>query len=49
VVDKFLRPVSIVIAVLVVVAAGWWLYRRWKEQRRSVPTELDEDRAPADR
>ena len=34
VVDRFLRPISIVIAVLVTVAAGWWLYRRWKEQRR---------------
>jgi membrane protein DedA with SNARE-associated domain len=34
VVDRYLRPISIVIAVLVVVAAGWWLYRRWKEQRR---------------
>jgi membrane protein DedA with SNARE-associated domain len=34
VVDRYLRPISIVIAVLVAAAAGWWLYRRWKEQRR---------------
>jgi membrane protein DedA with SNARE-associated domain len=34
VVDRYLRPISIAIAVLVVAAAGWWLYRRWKEQRR---------------
>ena len=32
-----------------IAAAGWWLYRRWREQRRSLPTEPDEDRAPADR
>jgi membrane protein DedA with SNARE-associated domain len=48
-VEHLLRPISILIAVLVVGAAGWWLYRRWKEQRRSLPTEPDEDRAPADR
>jgi hypothetical protein len=36
------------IAVLVVAAVGWWLYRRWKEQR-GLPTEPDEDRASADR
>ena len=34
VVDRYLRPISIAIAVLVVAAAGWWLYRRWREQRR---------------
>jgi membrane protein DedA with SNARE-associated domain len=48
-VEHLLRPISILIAVLVVAAAGWWLYRRWREQRRSLPTEPDEDRAPADR
>jgi membrane protein DedA with SNARE-associated domain len=49
VVERFLRPISVAIAVAVVVAAAWWLYRRWKEQRRPLPTEPDEDRAPADR
>ena len=49
VVERFLRPVSILIALLVVAAAAWWLYRRWKEQRRPVPTGPDSDRAPADR
>src|SRR5919199_1084298 len=48
-VEDFLRPVSIVIAVLVVAAAAWWLYRRWREQRRPLPTEPDSDRAPVDR
>jgi membrane protein DedA with SNARE-associated domain len=48
-VERFLRPISILIALLVVAAAAWWLYRRWREQRGSVPTEPDEDRAPADR
>jgi len=48
-VEHLLRPISILIAVLVVGAAGWWLYRRWREQRRPLPTEPDEDRAPADR
>jgi membrane protein DedA with SNARE-associated domain len=33
-VEDYLRPVSIAVAVLVVAAAGWWLYRRWREQRR---------------
>ena len=47
VVERFLRPISFAIALVVVVAAAWWLYRRWKEQR--LPTEPDEDRAPADR
>ncbi|HEY6746065.1 MAG TPA: DedA family protein, partial [Mycobacteriales bacterium] len=47
VVERFLRPISVAIAVAVVVAAAWWLYRRWREQR--LPTEPDEDRAPADR
>jgi hypothetical protein len=32
-----------------VAAAAWWLYRRWREQRREIPTEPDSDRAPADR
>jgi membrane protein DedA with SNARE-associated domain len=48
-VERFLRPISIAIALLVLVAAAWWLYRRWQDQRRSAPTEPDEDRAPADR
>jgi hypothetical protein len=49
VVEDFLRPISIAIGVAVLAAAAWWLYRRWKEQRRSVPTEPGEDRARADR
>jgi len=49
VVERFLRPISIAIALLVVAAAAWWLYRRWREQRRAAPTEPEEDRAPADR
>jgi len=49
VVEDFLRPISIAIGVAVLAAAAWWLYRRWKEQRRPVPTEPDEDRARADR
>lgn len=52
VVDQFLRPVSIVIAVLVVAVAGWWLYRRWKEQRRLGnldAAEEPEEEAAADR
>jgi membrane protein DedA with SNARE-associated domain len=49
VVERFLRPISVLIALLVVGAAAWWLYRRWKEQRRPLPTEPDSDRAPADR
>jgi membrane protein DedA with SNARE-associated domain len=49
VVDRFLRPVSIVIAVLVAVAAGWWLYRRWREQQRLVAAEAPEEEATADR
>jgi membrane protein DedA with SNARE-associated domain len=48
-VERFLRPISIAIALLVLVAAAWWLYRRWQGQRRAAPTEPDEDRAPADR
>ena len=48
-VEDFLRPVSILIAVLVVAAAAWWLYRRWKEQQRPLPSPPDEDRTPADR
>ena len=49
VVERFLRPISIAIALVVLAAAAWWLYRRWQEQRRPAPTEPDEDRAPADR
>ena len=49
VVERFLRPISIAIALLVVAAAAWWLYRRWKEQRRPTPTGADPDRARADR
>jgi membrane protein DedA with SNARE-associated domain len=49
VVEDFLRPISIAIGVAVLAAAAWWLYRRWKEQRRPVPTEPGEDRARADR
>jgi membrane protein DedA with SNARE-associated domain len=49
VVDSFLRPVSIVIAVLVAVAAGWWLYRRWKEQQRLDTAEEPEEAPAADR
>jgi len=52
VVDRFLRPVSIVIAVLVAAAAGWWLYRRWQEQRRHErldAAEEPEEEAAADR
>jgi membrane protein DedA with SNARE-associated domain len=48
-VEQFLRPISIAIALLVLVAAAWWLYRRWQDQRRPTSTEPDEDRAPADR
>ena len=48
-VERFLRPLSIAIALLVVAAAAWWLYRRWQDQRRPTPTRPDEDRAPADR
>jgi membrane protein DedA with SNARE-associated domain len=48
-VERFLRPISIVIALLVLAAAAWWLYRRWQDQRRPAPTQPDEDRAPADR
>jgi membrane protein DedA with SNARE-associated domain len=48
-VERFLRPISYAIAVLVVVAAGWWLYRRWSEQRRSGAPETPEDRASVDR
>ena len=46
-VERFLRPISIAIALLVLVAAAWWLYRRWKEQR-PLPTP-PEDHPPADR
>jgi len=52
VVDRFLRPVSIVIAVLVAAAAGWWLWRRWQEQRRHErldAAEEPEEEAAADR
>jgi membrane protein DedA with SNARE-associated domain len=51
VVDRFLRPISIVIAVLVAVAAGWWLYRRWKEQQRldAAAAEEAEEEPAADR
>jgi membrane protein DedA with SNARE-associated domain len=49
VVERFLRPISVAIALLVLAAAAWWLYRRWQEQRRPASTEPDEDRAPADR
>jgi membrane protein DedA with SNARE-associated domain len=49
VVERFLRPISFAIAAVVAVAAAWWLYRRWREQRRSLPTEPDEDRTPVDR
>jgi membrane protein DedA with SNARE-associated domain len=49
VVERFLRPISIAIALVVLAAAAWWLYRRWQEQRRAAPSEPDEDRAPADR
>jgi membrane protein DedA with SNARE-associated domain len=48
-VERFLRPISIAIALLVLVAAAWWLYRRWQDQRRAAPAEPDGDRAPADR
>jgi membrane protein DedA with SNARE-associated domain len=48
-VERFLRPLSYAIAVLVVVAAGWWLYRRWSEQRRPGAPEAPEDRATVDR
>jgi membrane protein DedA with SNARE-associated domain len=49
VVERFLRPISFAIAAVVAVAAIWWLYRRWKEQRRPLPTEPDEDRTRVDR
>jgi membrane protein DedA with SNARE-associated domain len=49
VVERFLRPISIAIALLVVAAAAWWLYGRWRAQRREIPTEPGSDRAPADR
>jgi membrane protein DedA with SNARE-associated domain len=34
-VERYLRPISYAIAVLVVLAAAWWLARRWAEQRRA--------------
>lgn len=38
VVERYLRPVSYAVAALVVIAAAWWLGKRWLEQRRvSVP------------
>ena len=49
VVERFLRPISFAIAAAVAIAAAWWLYRRWKEQRRPLPTEPDEDRTRVDR
>jgi len=33
-IEQSLRPVSLLVGVLVVAAAGWWLYRRWDEQRQ---------------
>jgi membrane protein DedA with SNARE-associated domain len=33
VVERYLRPVSYAVAALVVVAAVWWLGRRWSRQR----------------
>ena len=48
-VERFLRPISYAIAVLVEAAAGWWLYRRWSEQRRPGAPEAPEDRATVDR
>jgi membrane protein DedA with SNARE-associated domain len=47
IVDRFLRPISIVIAVLVAVAAGWWLYRRWKEQQRLDAAAAEAEEEPA--
>jgi membrane protein DedA with SNARE-associated domain len=47
VVDRFLRPISIVIAVLVAAAAGWWLYRRWKEQQRLDAAAGEPEEEPA--
>jgi membrane protein DedA with SNARE-associated domain len=49
VVDQFLRPVSIAIAVLVAAAAGWWLYRRWREQQRLDAAGEPEEEPAADR
>jgi hypothetical protein len=33
VVERYLRPVSYAVAALVVVAAAWWLGKRWLDQR----------------
>ena len=33
-VEKYFRPIAIVIAVAVVAAAAWWLIRRFREKRR---------------
>jgi membrane protein DedA with SNARE-associated domain len=33
VVERYLRPLSYVVAALIVLAAAWWLGRRWLEQR----------------
>ena len=33
VVERYLRPVSYAVAAVVLVAAAWWLGKRWLEQR----------------
>jgi membrane protein DedA with SNARE-associated domain len=47
-VERFLRPVSIAVAALLLLVIAWWLYRRWAEQRRAGDRPTD-DRATADR
>jgi membrane protein DedA with SNARE-associated domain len=48
-VERFLRPLSLAIAAVLVVVVAWWLQRRWAEQRRSAADQAAEDRAGADR
>jgi membrane protein DedA with SNARE-associated domain len=33
-VEKFIRPIGIIIGVLIVAAIAWWLVRRYREKRR---------------
>ena len=35
VVERYMRPVSYLVAAVLVIAIGWWLYRRWARYGRA--------------